>query len=415
MLDVLARGAQRGLELVGSARWVEPVRRERDEQHGRPQLLDGALERAAAVRPRQVEVRQCARDRQVRIGVKAVGEGAPLVAEVALDLEVGAAERVRVVVAILEPAAELLLHGRPREVCDVAELARDGDACSRLAAGAVEVTALPVRVAHDGVAGDCVERDALRPERRGGSDADDTADGLRVGHRPLEALHPAQRAAGDREQSLDAERLAQEPALRAHHVGDGDDREVAAVRQPRGGVRGRRAGGAAAATDQVRRDNEIPVRVERLAGADHPVPPAEPGAGLDATVVRLEAVERSRGVGVGAPAGGVGVTGERVADEDDVAAVGRERAVGLVGDAHRGQHCAHLELERGREVVVAGLGNADGTGLAVCARGHAPEGTPRGAAVGVWANRRPRGFRPGNAGSGGPLSLQARRGLHPWT
>ena len=57
----------------------------------------------------------------------------------------------------------------------------------------------------------------------------DRVDLVGVADRPLERLHPAERPAGDGGQPLDAEHV-EEGALGAHHVGDGDDREVRAVR-----------------------------------------------------------------------------------------------------------------------------------------------------------------------------------------
>ena len=137
----------------------------------------------------------------------------------------------------------------------------------------------------------------------------------RIARRPLQHLHAAHRAAGDREQRVDAE-MVEQHRLRAHHVADGDDREIEAP-----GLAGRRIGrgrpgGAHAGADHVRADDEIALGVDRPAGADHGLPPA-------------------RLAGDRMDVGDVLVAGQRVADQHRVAALGIERAVGLVGDLER--------------------------------------------------------------------------------
>ena len=72
-------------------------------------------------------------------------------------------------------------------------------------------------------------------------------------------------------------------------------------------------GGAHAGADHVRADHEIALGVDRLAGADHGLPPA----GLLRDRMHV---------------GDVLVAGERVADQHRIAALGVERAVGLIGD-----------------------------------------------------------------------------------
>ena len=170
-------------------------------------------------------------------------------------------------------------------------------------------------------------------------------------HRPLERLHAAERAPGDRREPFDAE-LVEERALGPHHVGDGDHREVRAVRAAGRRVDRRRARRAAAAAEQVRGDDVVAVGVERLARPDHPVPPAEPLAGRAVAVGGAEPVPRAlRGRRL-RDARRVGVAAERVAHQDHVVPPRRQGAVGLVGDADRVQlppavECAPVAAGRG--------------------------------------------------------------------
>ena len=76
----------------------------------------GALERAgedAAVLGREIEIIHRARDIEIGVGVEALDERKALVAQVALDLEVGV-EREGRRVAVLEVAAELPVQRQSR-------------------------------------------------------------------------------------------------------------------------------------------------------------------------------------------------------------------------------------------------------------------------------------------------------------
>ena len=245
----------------------------------------------------------------------------------------------------------------------MADHTRHAHAGVRRIGGVVVAALLPRRVAHDRLAGDRVPRHALRVQGMCAGDRHDGVDLVGEHDRPLERLHPTERAAGHRGEPLDPQRI-QERALGPDHVRDGDHREVRAVRAPRRGVERGRSRRPAAAAEQVRGDDEVAVRVERLARTDHPVPPAEPLSRLAVAVLRAEPIAGARGrrrlLG---EAGGMGVAAERVADQDRVVAPGREHAVGLVGNANRMQLASAVERHGIREVEVARLDGSDRAGV----------------------------------------------------
>ena len=212
------------------------------------------------------------------------------------------------------------------------------------ARAAVEVAAVEGRVLLDRVAADDVERERLRGERGAGRDADGLVDEVRMSARHLERLHAAERAADDGVDALEAE-LAQEHAVHVDDVRDGDLREARAVGRAGLRVDRRGAGRAHAAAEDVGADDEEAVGVDAAAGAGHAGPPA------GVAVVALVA------------AGDVGVARERVADEHDVVALGRELAARLVGDVHLAEDAALLEAEPPvRQVEPEEAGFGDGRG-----------------------------------------------------
>ena len=204
-----------------------------------------------------------------------------------------------------------------------------------------EVPVVEVRVGHDRLPRDLVERDVLRRQVGCGRDHQRVADPLRVADRPAQRLHAAEAAAHHRGELRDAEPVG-EPRLRVDPVLDGDHREVAAPRPP--GVRVERQGprGAEAAAEVVHADDEEALRVERLARPDHVVPPAD--VVLVAGVVPGHVVRRV----------------QRVADEHRVGLVGVERAVRLVRQLEPRQPLPARELQRLGELRELRLDDADG-------------------------------------------------------
>ncbi len=129
------------------------------------------------------------------------------------------------------------------------------------------------------------------------------------------------------ENSVSIFELVEQHGLRPHHVADGDDGKFQSPRLAGLGIGRGRPGRAHAGAEHVRADHEVTFGVDRLAGADHGLPPA-----------------RLAGHRVGARH--MMVAGERVADQHRIGALGVERAVGLVGDLERRELDAGVELER---------------------------------------------------------------------
>ena len=173
-----------------------------------------------------------------------------------------------------------------------------------------------------------MEGDVLRGVTRGAGDRHGREHAVLIGRGPFEHLHAAHRAAEHAEHHGNAEMIEQ-PRLRPHHVGDGDDGKIEPVGAAGCGIDRARPGRAHAAADHVGAEHEIAVGIDRLAGADHGLPPA----GL---------------AGDGMDVGDMLVAGQRMADEHEVRLVGVERAVGLIGDGEGREFLPAVERKRDR-------------------------------------------------------------------
>src|SRR6516225_497495 len=121
--------------------------------------------------------------------------------------------------------------------------------------------------------------------------------------------------------------MVEQHGLRAHHVADGDDGKFETPRHAGCRVDRGRTGRAHAGAEHIRTDDEIALRVDRPAGADHSFPPA-------------------RFLGDRMNVGDVLVAGKRMADQDCVAALGIELTIGLVGDLKWSEIDAGVEPQR---------------------------------------------------------------------
>src|SRR5262249_47358503 len=147
-----------------------------------------------------------------------------------------------------------------------------------------------------------------------------------------------------------------------------------AVGKSRRGVCGRWSGGSPTAAEQVRADDEEPVGIEGLPGADHSVPPAQATAPARVTLLGAKAVPGASAGWRPREAGRVGIATESMANQDDGVAGRRQRPIGLVGYADRIQLPAAVEGKRTRKIQVLGVDRADGArGRLRRWRGHASD------------------------------------------
>ena len=213
-----------------------------------------------------------------------------------------------------------------RHIGDVGRHARDRQTLGRPHIVLEVAPAAPLWVGHDGLSSDLVKRYVLRGMASGRRDRHRAKNPPRKQRRPLQHLHAAHGAAGHAEQLIDAE-MVDQFRLRAHHVANGDDREFEPEGLACSRIGGGRAGGAHAAANHVRTDDEIALGIDGLAGPDHGRPPA-------------------RFVRHGIDVGDVLIARQGVADEDGVGLVGVQRAIGLVGDRQRKDIHAGVRRQR---------------------------------------------------------------------
>ncbi len=344
---------QRLDDLAGPAGREAPVRGERDHQETRL----GAGERCgeiAAVRHGRVEVVQRLGDAQVGVGVEVGRELVALVAQVGLDLELHVEAELEL--ALTQFAAELLGHRVIGQVGDVTQHPRDAQSAARHDAMRVVVAAVEVGVGRDRLPRHFIEGDVLGRQFRCGGDHQRIAHAIGEAKGPLQRLHRAEAAAHHRRELADAQPVG-EARVHLHPVVHRHDREVRAPGLARGGIDAGRPGGAMAAAEVVDADDEEPVRVHRLAGADEVVPPAD--------VLGIVLVPARDMVG----------SVQRMTHEDRVGPLGVQRAVGLVTDgvgrhhraAHERQRFVELHVLRGdgahRTVRFAGCTHQVGSSL----------------------------------------------------
>ena len=248
----------------------EPIARKRDDE---PIALRAA-ERVEPLRSRvpHVKVVHRERDGHVRVGIEAAHKLLTLVGEVRPDgesfLEVG--DHVAGGVAV---EVELSSHRLRGQVGDVTEHPGERETCFRKLVGAVVLPSVKGRVGLDRVAANDIERDRLCGDSGGTCNRDSGLHILGIARRPAQGLMGPERTADHRAESSDAEQV-DEAFLYVDHVLDGDEGEIAAVREVGCRVDGGRACRSPAPSEDVRADHEQTIGIDCLPGPDEAVPPA---------------------------------------------------------------------------------------------------------------------------------------------
>ena len=212
-------------------------------------------------------------------------------------------------------------HARQRQPDRRAFLVARPRAFSRRA---VVLASMELRIAQDGVAAGHIECQRLSGQPGRGRQRHRRLDPVREARGPRQRLVSAHGAADDRAQFADAQ-LVHQPALDIHDVAGRDRREVRAVGLAGGEVPAARAGGAAAAAEDVRADDKELASVNGLPGTDGDFPPARIVPGMMPRDVRIAA--------------------QRMTDQHRVVAAPVQPAVGLVRHRDAVQAPAHLKIE----------------------------------------------------------------------
>ena len=173
-------------------------------------------------------------------------------------------------------------------------------------------------------------------DRRGNRNR--AAQHLREHRQPAQHLHSAHRAARHRKQLRNAE-MVNQAFLTVHHIFNRNQREREAIRLLRRGIDAGRPGRAFAAAEHIGANDKILVRVERLAGANHVIPPAR----LFVAFVK---------------SGGMSVAGKGMQNQDRVRFIRIQRAIRFVGNGNWSELFAAFERQFGKSKILR-LDNAD--------------------------------------------------------
>ena len=190
-----------------------------------------------------------------------------------------------------------------------------------------EIAVVKCRIGHDRLPRDFVEGDVLRRQVRRRSDHQRVGDALRITRGPAHRLHAAERTAHDCGEFVDAE-FVDQARVRIDPVFHRHERKIGAVRLAGFRTNRQRPGRAKTRPQIVYANDEKTIGIDRFAGPDHVVPPADIAA-----IVFVMAGHVMRSV-------------ECMTDQNRIGFFRVQRAVGLIGQIVFAQSCATGERQR---------------------------------------------------------------------
>jgi hypothetical protein len=165
--------------------------------------------------------------------------------------------------------------------------------------------------------------------------------------RHAQYLEAAQRASYDGPKPFDSE-MVEQSNLDVDHVANANDRKICTEGSTARGIDEIRTGRSATAAEDIRTDDIVVIRVDRLARSDENFPPAR--------------------IIVSAVPGHVGIATQRVTDQNCILAIRTEAAPRLETDSDFGESATTFEFQRLRRDPTLRMRQRRRTTLVICTR-----------------------------------------------
>ena len=191
-------------------------------------------------------------------------------------------------------------------------------------AGGIIIAAVPIGIRVNGLTGYFIQSDGLRRYNTGRSQYLHIFAAIRMRNRQLQCHHSAHGSTGCQQNLFNAQ-VIQQKHLRVHHIRDGHDRELQAIRFARFRISEHRSGTAFAAAQDIAANNEVFICVVSFSGSDCLFPPAN-------GVVR-------------SVAGYMRVTRQRVENQDRVGRVRVQFSISLISQRDAGKRIPAFQSE----------------------------------------------------------------------